>query len=255
MLAPVISFSSFSTIESNIFCASTLLSSAALPIPLLLFSSVISRSLLRFPPFGAAADRETPSSLLFRAFISRSPRVESAESASFCSPPPAGGLPPKRTKRFIHRDSAIAISSPEMHPIAVLPVATAPPAVAMHIKQSVRREVSCGSIFRMLFSHIRLIPLTASSSPETPSSAPSTESGNAFRRSSTALPPNAKAIIILQIPRNIILSPPRAPKACCAARPPAPWHIGMAPKAHPKTFMKPTADATPGRVMSRRFWG
>src|SRR5215470_2748915 len=38
-------------------------------------------------------------------------------------------------------------------------------------------------------------------------------------------------------------SPVRAPKRNCAANPPAPWHIGIAPKGHSSTFARPEDNA------------
>ena len=49
---------------------------------------------------------------------------------------------------------------------------------------------------------------------------------------------------ILHTPRNTIDPPPRAPKAYCAAKPPAPWHDGIAPTQQPTRFITPTLVAT-----------
>src|SRR5215468_6253521 len=44
-------------------------------------------------------------------------------------------------------------------------------------------------------------------------------------------------------PKMIGARPVRAPKRNCATSPPAPWHIGIAPKGHSSTFARPDDNA------------
>ena len=44
----------------------------------------------------------------------------------------------------------------------------------------------------------------------------------------------------LRAPRSATLAPLRAPNRYCAARPPAPWHTGIAPNQHPARFIAAT---------------
>ena len=50
-----------------------------------------------------------------------------------------------------------------------------------------------------------------------------------------------------------MLPPVLAPNLYCPARPPAPWHIGIAPNQHPIRFIRPTLVDT--LLTSAPFFG
>mmetsp|Transcript_59974 Transcript_59974/g.133649 ORF Transcript_59974/g.133649 Transcript_59974/m.133649 type:complete len:238 (-) Transcript_59974:510-1223(-) len=86
-------------------------------------------------------------------------------------------------------------------------------------------------------------PALLSSSPEKSSSTPSTELGYRSSTSSSGAP-TTRDKPILTAPRNTIEQPCRAPNRYWAARPPAPWHIGIAPRRQPQRFISPTDHAS-----------
>eukprot|EP00965_Chrysotila_dentata_P202802 6181327-Pleurochrysis_carterae.AAC.1 len=94
---------------------------------------------------------------------------------------------------------------------------------------------------------------TASSIPLSASSTPTTLCGNAARAPIIERP-KKRARQILTRPISAIDEPVRAPKACCAASPPQPWHEGKWPNQTVEMSMKPTdmAMRLAGTELGRR---
>src|SRR5512133_3324079 len=79
--------------------------------------------------------------------------------------------------------------------------------------------------------------------PLKPSIAPSTLAGNA-RHSAMSEAPKRTATASFAAPRKRMEPLVRAPNRYWPARPPAPWHIGIAPNHAPTRFISPTETAT-----------
>jgi len=63
-------------------------------------------------------------------------------------------------------------------------------------------------------------------------------------RSAAACSSNPTASMSSTAPKIMGARPVRAPKRNCAASPPAPWHIGIAPNGHSTTFARPEVSAS-----------
>src|SRR5512133_1499566 len=79
--------------------------------------------------------------------------------------------------------------------------------------------------------------------PLKPSIAPSTLAGNA-RHSAMSEAPKRTATASFAAPRKRMEPLVRAPNRYWPARPPAPWHIGIAPNHAPTRFISPTETDT-----------
>ena len=79
----------------------------------------------------------------------------------------------------------------------------------------------------------------ASSTPAKRRRTPRRPIGNSERTTTNELP-TRRPRIILVVPRRTTAAPLLAPNRVCPAKPPAPWHTGMAPNQQPTRFIRPT---------------
>mmetsp|Transcript_27243 Transcript_27243/g.55279 ORF Transcript_27243/g.55279 Transcript_27243/m.55279 type:complete len:229 (+) Transcript_27243:92-778(+) len=111
-------------------------------------------------------------------------------------------------------------------------------------KKSVKHAVSKQSRTLSGSGEVRAVRAAlASSNPDTASMLASTPPGKSWR--SCRIPREKQSpSTTLHAPSTRIDRLVRAPKRCCPASPPAPWHIGRPPNQQKSRFMPPTDVAT-----------